>query len=776
MRISTQKLLKNFLKLNKTLNKLIPILFLAGVGMLLLTTCEERPRSNPLDPDTELDPSEWAPSNLQAQVINDSQIKLTWTQVDERISGFRIDRKADSGSFSQIAEVEKVVREYTDTGLTVGTDYTYRVTAFTDENESDYATSNTTNTSFPSPTNLVATPLNDTDIQLLWNDNCSFEDGYKLERTEDGVTFTQIAELDENIIEYVDTGLTLGTDYTYRVKAFTDENESGYSTSNTTTMSIPSPSNLVATPIDDQSIQLTWSDNCVCENGYRLERSENAATFTQIAELGANSTTYTDTGLNFGTDYTYRVKAFTDENESGYATSNTTTMNIPIPSNLTATPIDDQSIQLNWSDNCSFENGYRVERSSGGSFTQIAELEANVTEYTNTGLTLGTDYTYRVKAFTDENESGYATSNTTNTSFPAPTNLTATPLNDSEIQLNWSDNCSFEVGCRVERSSGGSFTQIAEVDGDVTEYMNTGLNYGTDYTYRVKAFTDANESDYAETTVNFWQDCNGVWGGSTVEDCNGDCDGTAFESECGCVGGNTGLEEGFCYGCTDPGAYNYDPDATIDDGSCNILTDIDGNVYQAIQIGNQFWMTENLKVTHYRNGDMISHLPDDGDWENTTSGAYCAYNNDQDNVEIYGLLYNWYAIDDSRNIAPEGWHIPTEGNWVTLRNYLGGSSYAGGKMKTTGTIEGGDGLWYDPNTGATNESGFSGIPGGYRYYYVGYGNEYYTYSSIGGSAFFWASTSEPYNVQLDYNYSVLWGDHTPSWLEKTGFSVRCVKD
>jgi hypothetical protein len=120
-------------------------------------------------------------------------------------------------------------------------------------------------------------------------------------------------------------------------------------------------------------------------------------------------------------------------------------------------------------------------------------------------------------------------------------------LNDSEIQLTWSDNCNFESGYRVQRSDGGSYTQIAEVDVDVNKYTDTGLNYGSDYTYRVKAFTAANESDYAETTVNFWQDCNEEWGGN------------AFENECGCVGGNTGLEEYFCMMWNQTfGGSNYD--------------------------------------------------------------------------------------------------------------------------------------------------------------------------------------------------------------------------
>jgi hypothetical protein len=156
-------------------------------------------------------------------------------------------------------------------------------------------------------------------------------------------------------------------------------------------------------------------------------------------------------------------------------------------------------------------------------------VDADVTEHTDNGLNYGTDYTYRVKAFTDENESGYSTSNTTTMSIPSPSNLTATPIDDQSIQLTWSDNCSFESGYRLERSDGGSFTQIAEVDADVTEHTDNGLNYGTDYTYRVKALTALNESGHIETTVAFWQDCDGEWGGTAAEDCTGECNGAAVE-------------------------------------------------------------------------------------------------------------------------------------------------------------------------------------------------------------------------------------------------------
>lgn len=151
------------------------------------------------------------------------------------------------------------------------------------------------------------------------------------------------------------------------------------------------------------------------------------------------------------------------------------------------------------------------------------------------------------------------------------------------------------------------------------------------------------------------------------------------------------------------------------------VTDYDGNVYQTVLIGDQCWMMENLKVTHYRNGDPIPHVTDGVTWGNLTSGAYCNYNNDEGNVATYGRLYNWYAVDDSRNIAPAGWHVPSDAEWQTLVDYLGGDAVAGGKMKEAGTTH-----WASPNTGATNESGFTALPGGGprpRWYLLHYGSQ-----------------------------------------------------
>jgi uncharacterized protein (TIGR02145 family) len=201
------------------------------------------------------------------------------------------------------------------------------------------------------------------------------------------------------------------------------------------------------------------------------------------------------------------------------------------------------------------------------------------------------------------------------------------------------------------------------------------------------------------------------------------------------------------------------------DTTTGTVTDIDGNVYQTIKIGDQWWMAENLKVTHYRNGDAIPNVTDNSEWAGLSTGAYCAYNKDNGNISTYGLLYNWYSVDASRNIAPAGWHVPTDIEWQTLVDYLGGSSVAGGKLKETGTSH-----WNSPNTGATNESGFTALPGGYRNY-SGAFHSMFNYAS------FWASTGNGSDNAWHRHLSYYHSDVSRSSYNKPyGFSIRLVRD
>ena len=199
------------------------------------------------------------------------------------------------------------------------------------------------------------------------------------------------------------------------------------------------------------------------------------------------------------------------------------------------------------------------------------------------------------------------------------------------------------------------------------------------------------------------------------------------------------------------------------------VSDVDNNSYNTVQIGTQCWTQSNLKTSKFRNGDNIPTGLSNSAWQNTTSGAYAIYNNDPVNDGLYGKLYNHYAVTDTRGLCPTGWHVPTDAEWTTLENHLGGSSVAGGALKST-AMQPTPGGWYPPNTGATNSSGFTALPGGLRDNNGDFGGmTYYGYwwsSSVLSGSFAWSRLLN--NLSSDIlRYSL---------NRSSGFSVRCCRD
>jgi uncharacterized protein (TIGR02145 family) len=202
------------------------------------------------------------------------------------------------------------------------------------------------------------------------------------------------------------------------------------------------------------------------------------------------------------------------------------------------------------------------------------------------------------------------------------------------------------------------------------------------------------------------------------------------------------------------------------------VTDIDGNTYRTVKIGKQWWMAENLKVTHYLNGDAIPRVGNEIDWSNLVTGAHW---NEYD-AKSYGLIYNWYAVSDSRIIAPMGWHVPSDQDWMELEMSLGMSRSEadefgwrgreeGGKLKETGVFH-----WYEPNAGATNESGFSALPVGWRYATGGF-------PDMGSDACFWSSSEAQDTLALHRNLNYQHSDVYRGKMDKRyGFSVRLISD
>lgn len=201
-------------------------------------------------------------------------------------------------------------------------------------------------------------------------------------------------------------------------------------------------------------------------------------------------------------------------------------------------------------------------------------------------------------------------------------------------------------------------------------------------------------------------------------------------------------------------------------GNSGTFTDAkDGHFYKWVKIGTQIWMAENLKATIYNDGSSIPNVTDNKAWKKLKQGAYCWYNNDDSNENIYGALYNWYAVNTGK-LAPNGWHVPTDAEWTTLTTFLGGETVAGGKLIETGTTH-----WQSPITGATNEFGFTALPAGYR-------SRSGTFCSIGSFGIWWCSSEDgafsSWRQSMHYvSSNVRWNYHI---FKDYGFSVHCVKD
>jgi uncharacterized protein (TIGR02145 family) len=193
------------------------------------------------------------------------------------------------------------------------------------------------------------------------------------------------------------------------------------------------------------------------------------------------------------------------------------------------------------------------------------------------------------------------------------------------------------------------------------------------------------------------------------------------------------------------------------------VRDNDGNYYNTVKIGDQIWMAENLRTTNYNDGTAIPYVTDTVDWSNLTTDAYCWFANNTVYKDTYGALYNWYTVNTGK-LCPAGWHVPTDAEWTVLTDYLGGESVAGGKMKETGTAH-----WYSPNN-ATNESGFTALPGGFRpnngyFQDIRYNGRWWSSTENSGTNAWYRNINNS-GVDVYRNYE----------NKKSGYSVRCLKD
>lgn len=359
-----------------------------------------------------------APSDLSARAVAPRRIELSWRDNSSTEHAFEIDRRVGGGGFSTIASVGSGHTTFADTDVQPETGYTYRLRAVTDRGSSDPSNeAGATTPALPvsTPSNLRASVVSVSQIDLAWNDNSDNEASFELERKSGTGNFARVAEPGANITTYRDAGLAPNTSYTYRIRARSATAESAFSNEVTagTPAALPAaPTSLMATAGAPPRIDLRWTDASSNETGFKLERKSGSGNYAQIATPASNTTSFADLELAPQTTYHYRIRATNAAGDSAY--SNEVSATTPVappsaPTGLTASAVSSSRINLAWMDRSDNESGFKLERKSGaGGFTQIAAPVPNAVTYSDTGLSPNTTYTYRIRATNGAADSAYS--------------------------------------------------------------------------------------------------------------------------------------------------------------------------------------------------------------------------------------------------------------------------------------------------------------------------------------------------------------------------------
>lgn len=482
-----------------------------------------------------------APTNTTATTLSVTQIQITWTDNATDETNYRIERSLDgSTGWLQIVSLSSNVTTYTNTGLTCGSTYYYRVRAYrsstgTYSAYSEIAPSTTWLCAPLAPTSLTAIDQNTGQIQLTWIDNAADETEYRIQRTPNGSSsWAQIATVPSNATTYLDTGSTCGATYQYRVQAYRTSPINNSSYSNTATASVTCPpvatTTITATVVSATVIRLDWVDNAVDETDYRIERSPDGISgWSQISTTAANAITYTDSNLTCETSYAYRIRAYRDSDGSYSSYSNTVSATTALclllpPTNLRGTIVSEIQLRLTWADAAQNESAMLVERLNNGQWAQIANLPANTTAYTDTGLACGTEYQYRVRVYRSSNNtySGYSNTLVIGTKVCTPDNLMLSNSATHAVQQFRSlqnppiieDSIQFSTGFPF--GLGGQYV-MADWDGNGTDTVGV---------YRNGSFFFTNDTGQSTTWGGIWfglggQPVVGRFDASVDHDCLG---------------------------------------------------------------------------------------------------------------------------------------------------------------------------------------------------------------------------------------------------------------
>ncbi len=441
-------------------------------------------------------------SPLYITVVSSSQINLSWEDKAAGETGFKVQRKTDSGSFTDIASLDANITTYSDKNVTAGHTYTYRVLLINSPASSTVytnAVSASTN-NITTPISLELDVVSPSQIDLIWDFSYSGSFSTIIERkaTESG-SWVEIARVESGKRSYSNTGLSDNTQYFYRIKAAFSSNifSQTYPYDNTgvgAVTKIKSPTNLKGEALSDSQIYLTWTSNSSGVQ-YVIERKTELSDFYVVGTTAVNADSWSDVSLIPNYQYTYRIKAIGQNNLSEYSPEITVACsNLTAPSGLTANGLTSTSIELRWLDNTTNESAFEIWRTAGttSQWELITSTGSNITQYIDSGLSANIQYSYKVRAYISSKSiySAYSDTVSVITTVPNAPTVTYSRISDTSLNLTWTDNSTNESGFKVEKKEGlaGSWYEIASLSQNVTSYSVTSLNTGTVYFFRIKAY------------------------------------------------------------------------------------------------------------------------------------------------------------------------------------------------------------------------------------------------------------------------------------------------
>ncbi len=636
---------------------------------LILIGCGDYEPKNPYSSSFDLQ----EPDQVSAHVINDHRVEINWDYNRSDAENYQIYRSTADSSFSLIGFADSCI--FIDSCIVKNIEYRYVIAASYGDHISPCSDTIRVCTEFPGVSDFSCILLSDVEIGLQWSYPADYFQTFDVDslilarKSGQDEDFKLVRAFDPVRMSWVDTSLVYGEKYWYQIFAQNEINHSDIIQSDSVVNRISSPGNPAFQVLSDHELLLSWEDRSSLERSYRIERC-SGDTANVVWSLDANSTQFTDSTVMIGVQYSYDICPMGLKNRGESVLLND--ISLPpfgAPENVTAENSYDNSIRITWEDSCPYASAYRIERSVDGSgFTLVKELSAENTEYSDTALTNGRSYSYRMCSVKSDGISDYSDKTLPVDMTLAPAqNLQVTQLNDNSLKLTWKDAAQWEEYYRVEyQPQGENWSILTQLPENSESYIVDSLRTDMFYRFRVIAGSSYGDSQ-SSNDIEFWFELRAV--------------------------------------------------------------DIDGNYYPVITIGTQVWMASNLRVRHYRNGDAIEFVTLADQWvsdDKLVTGGYCRYDNTGTDSDSLGYLYNFAAVQDGRGLAPEGWHIPSDTEWQVLIAFLGGQSQAGAALKSL------DG-WYN-NSNGNGQSGFSAYPAGQRNGSTG------SFDQIGKYAYFWSCT------------------------------------